>query len=44
MVEKTRTVLLNAHARWPEQIDMELRTFALRHVVTKWNNTPHKDL
>ena len=44
MVEKARTVLLNAHARWPEQIDMELWTFAFRHVVTKWNNTPRKDL
>ena len=40
MVDKARTVLLNAHARWPEMVNMELWTFALRHVVTKWNNTP----
>ena len=44
MVEKSRTILLNAHARWPEQIDMELWTFSFRHVVTKWNNTPREDL
>ena len=44
MVEKARTVLLNAHARWPDAIDMELWTFALRHVITKWNNTPRPDL
>ena len=44
MVEKARTVLLNAHARWPDMIDMELWTFAFRHVVTKWNNTPRPDL
>ena len=44
MVEKARTVLLNAHARWPDAIKMELWTFALRHVVTKWNNTPRPDL
>ena len=43
-VEKARTVLLNAHARWPEHINMELWTFALRHVTTQWNNTPRKDL
>ena len=33
MVEKSRAVLLNAHDRWPEQIDMELWTFVFRHVV-----------
>ena len=44
MVEKARIVLLNAHARWPDHVDMELWTFAFRHVVTKWNNTPRKDL
>ena len=44
MVEKARTVLLNAHARWPDMIDMELWTFAFCHVVTKWNNTPRPDL
>ena len=44
MVEKTRTVLLNAHARWPDAIAIELWTFAFRHVITKWNNTPRPDL
>ena len=44
MVEKKRTVLLNAHARWPEIVDMELWTFAFRHIVTKLNNTPRPDL
>ena len=43
-VEKSRTVLLNACARWPGKIDMELWTFALRHVVNQWNNAPRKDL
>ena len=27
MVDKTRTVLLNAHARWPTSIKMEVWTF-----------------
>ena len=44
MVEKTRTVLLNAHAIWPSFIEMELWTFAFRHVVNQWNNTPRFDL
>ena len=44
MVVKARTILLNTHARWSDMIDMELWTFAFRHVVTKWNNTPHKEL
>ena len=44
MVEKTRTVLLNAHARWPTSIQMELWTFAFRYVVNQWNNTPRFDL
>ena len=44
MVERTRTVLLNAHAMWPEIVDIELWTFAFRHIVTKWNNTPRPDL
>ena len=39
-VEKSRTVLLNASARWPGKIDMELWIVALRHVVNQWNNTP----
>ena len=44
MVDKARTILLNAHARWPEMVNMELWTFAIRHVVTQWNHTPRKDL
>ena len=44
MVDKARTVLLTVHARWPDMIDMELWTFVFCHVVTKWDNTPHKDL
>ena len=44
MVEKARTVLLNAHARWPTSIKMELWTFAFRHVITQWNNTPRADM
>ena len=43
-VEKARTVLLNAHAKWPDKIDLELWTFAFRHVVNQWNNTPRADL
>ena len=44
MVEKARTVLLNAHACNDINIPMELWTFAMRHVVTQWNATPRKDL
>ena len=44
MVEKSRTVLINAHARWPGMIDIELWTFAFRYIVTKWNDTPRPDL
>ena len=44
MVENTRTVLLNAHARCPASIEMELWTFAFRHVVSQWNNTPKKSI
>ena len=44
MVDKARTILLNAHAKWPEMVNMELWTFAIRHVVTQWNNTPRRDL
>ena len=44
MVEKTRLVLLNAHARWPYSIDMELWTFAFRLVVTQWNITPRANM
>ena len=44
MVERTRTVLLNDHDRWPEIVDIELWIFAFRHIVTKWNNTPRPDL
>ena len=29
---------------WPEIVDIELWTFAFRHIVTKWNNTPRPDL
>lgn len=43
-VERAITVLLNAHARWPDKINMELWTYALRHVVTQWNNTPRMEL
>ena len=43
-VERARNVLLNAHARWPDTIDMEVWTFALRHVVTQWNNPPRAEL
>ena len=43
-VEKSRTVLLNDHARWPDNIDLEIWTFAIRHVVNQWNNTPTTDL
>ena len=35
MVEKARTVLLNAHARNDMKIPMELWTFAMRHVATQ---------
>ena len=44
MVEKARTVLLNTNARWHGSIKMELWTYAFRHVVTQWNNTPRKYL
>ena len=43
-IERARTVLLNAHARWPGKLDMELWTYALNHVVTQWNDTPRADL
>ena len=43
-VEKARNVLLNDHARWPDNIDLEIWTFAIRHVVNQWNNTPTTDL
>eukprot|EP00957_Ditylum_brightwellii_P135937 10367988-Ditylum_brightwellii.AAC.1 len=41
IVNTTRTALLNAHARWPETIDMELWTFSFRHAVDTWNSTPN---
>ena len=44
MVEKARPVLLNTNARWHGSIKMELWTYAFRHVVTQWNNTPRKYL
>ena len=44
MVEKSRTFLLYVHVRWHDMVDMELWTFAVQHVVTKWNNTPRLDL
>ena len=44
IVEKSHTVLLNAHARWPDTIDMEIWTFLFSHVVIKISNTPHPDL
>ena len=44
MVEKSRPVLLNAYARWPKPMKMELWTYEFRHIVTQWNNTPRKDL
>ena len=36
--------MLNAYARWPDNIDLEIWTFAIRHVVNQWNNTPTTDL
>ena len=44
MVERARTVLLNAHAQNNMKIKMELWTFAMRHVCNQWNATPRKDL
>ena len=44
MVERARTVLLNAHACNNMKIKMELWTFAMRHVCNQWNATPRKDL
>ena len=44
IVERARTVLLNAHARNEIQVPMELWTFAMRHVVNQWNETPRQDL
>ena len=44
MVEKKRVVLLNTHVRWPASIQMELWTFAFRHIVNQWNNTPIFDI
>ena len=44
MVDKTRTVLLNAHDCWPKPMKMELWTYAFMHVVAQWNNNPRKDL
>ena len=35
MVEKARTVLLNAHTRWPKSIDIELWIFSFRYVATQ---------
>ena len=43
MVEKTRTVLLNAHTKWSSSISMELRIFVFRCVNNQWNNTPRFD-
>ena len=44
MVEKDRTVLLNANTRWHGPIKIKLRTYTFKHVVTQWNNNPRKDL
>ena len=44
MVEKTRTVLLDAHTKWPTSIKMEFWTFTFSHVVTQWNNLPRQDM
>ena len=44
IIGKSRTDLLNAHIRWPKMVSMELLKFALRHIVTKWNNTPRPNL
>eukprot|EP00957_Ditylum_brightwellii_P013975 1054652-Ditylum_brightwellii.AAC.1 len=44
LVASTCTSLLNAHVQWPQAIDMELWTFAFKHTVNQWNNTPWKDL
>ena len=44
MVEKTRTVLLDVHARWPSSILVELWPFAFLHVINQWKNTPRFDL
>ena len=40
MMKKSRTVILNAHARWPNYMEIELWTFVFHHVVNQWNNTP----
>ena len=40
MVEKMRTVLPNAYARWPSPISMEYWTFSFRHFVNQRNSTP----
>ena len=44
MVEKATTVLLNAHAHWSKSMKMEMWTYAFRHIVTQWINTPRRDL
>eukprot|EP00957_Ditylum_brightwellii_P193930 14768834-Ditylum_brightwellii.AAC.1 len=51
LVKSTQTSLLNAHAQWPEVINMELWTFAFKHAVDafkhaveQWINMPRKDL
>ena len=44
IVDKSRTVLLNAHTIWPSSIDMELWVFVFRHVVLQLNNSPIFDL
>ena len=44
MVEKDRTLLLNAYVKCPKSIEMELWIFAFCQVVHRWNDTPIFDL
>ena len=37
-------MLLHASTQWPDVITTDLWTFALNHMVDKWNATPQADL
>ena len=44
MVDRTRAVLLNAHIKWSELINIVVKKKSFYHGIAQLNNTPDKDI